>query len=95
MPLRCSLREHPTNGECDARGRLGLEAQPYPQRPFLLRTLHAVQAVVTRDIAAHAAEKGLSGPKIGALIHEARIAAVAAAHPGMEVVDMPHCQSSL
>ena len=72
--------------ECDARGRLGLEAQPYPQRPFLLRTLHAVQAVVTRDIAAHAAEKGLSGPKIGTLIHEARIAAVAAAHPGMEAV---------
>ena len=73
--------------ECDARGRLGLEVQPYPQRPFLLRTLHAVQAVVTRDIAAQAAEKGLSGPKIGTLIHEARIAAVAAAHPGIEVVD--------
>ena len=39
--------------------------------------LTAVQSVVTRDIAAQAAAKGVSGPKVGALIHQARVAAVA------------------
>ncbi|MFN9728607.1 multifunctional CCA addition/repair protein [Acidovorax sp.] len=63
--------------ECDARGRLGLEDTAYPQRPRLLAVLGAVQGVVTRDIAATAAARGLSGPQVGALIHQARVAAVA------------------
>ena len=38
--------------------------------------LAAVQSVVTREIAAQAAAKGLSGPQVGGLIHQARVAAV-------------------
>ncbi len=63
--------------ECDARGRLGFEESTYPQRPRLMAVLTAVQSVVTRDIAAQAAAKGLAGPQVGALIHQARVAAVA------------------
>jgi len=63
--------------ECDARGRLGFEESAYPQRPRLAAVLAAVQSVVTRDIAAHAAAKGVSGPQVGSLIHQARVAAVA------------------
>ena len=63
--------------ECDARGRLGFEEAAYPQRPRLLGVLAAVQSVVTRDIAAHAAAHGLAGPQVGQLIHQARIEAVA------------------
>ncbi len=63
--------------ECDARGRLGFEEAAYPQRPRLLGVLAAVQSVVTRDIAAHAAAHGLVGPQVGQLIHQARIEAVA------------------
>ena len=39
--------------------------------------LAAAQSVVTRDIAEQAAAKGVSGPQVGALIHQARVAAVA------------------
>ncbi|EJE51579.1 tRNA nucleotidyltransferase/poly(A) polymerase [Acidovorax sp. CF316] len=63
--------------ECDARGRLGMEDKPYPQRPRLLAVLAAAQSVVTREIAAKAAAKGLSGPQVGDLIHQARVQAVA------------------
>ncbi len=70
--------------ECDARGRLGMEENAYPQRPRLLAVLAAAQSVVTREIAAKAAAKGLSGPQVGDLIHQARVEAVAqwlSAHP--------------
>ncbi|RQO82478.1 multifunctional CCA addition/repair protein [Acidovorax sp. FJL06] len=63
--------------ECDARGRLGFEEAAYPQRPRLAAVLAAVQAVVTRDIAAQAATQGIGGPQVGALIHQARVEAVA------------------
>ena len=63
--------------ECDARGRLGFEESAYPQRPRLLAALAAVQSVVTRDIAAQAAARGQSGAQVGALIHQARVEAVA------------------
>ncbi|MDZ7864434.1 multifunctional CCA addition/repair protein [Acidovorax sp.] len=63
--------------ECDARGRLGMEENAYPQRPRLLAVLAAAQSVVTRDIAAKAAAKGLAGPQVGDLIHQARVQAVA------------------
>jgi tRNA nucleotidyltransferase (CCA-adding enzyme) len=65
--------------ECDARGRLGLDAQAYPQRPLLLHVLKAAQSVSTADLARHATERGLKGPQIAQVIHEARIKAVVAA----------------
>ena len=63
--------------ECDARGRLGFEESAYPQRPRLPAVLAAAQSVVTREIAAQAAARGQSGPQVGALIHQARVEAVA------------------
>ena len=44
---------------------------------FAAAVLAAVQSVVTRDIAAQAAAKGVAGPQVGALIHQARVEAVA------------------
>ncbi|WP_144734656.1 multifunctional CCA addition/repair protein [Extensimonas perlucida] len=65
--------------ECDVRGRLGCEDAPYPQAARLRAALAAVQSVATSEIAAHAQSKGLSGEKIGELIHAARVDAVAKA----------------
>ncbi len=64
--------------ECDARGRLGLGEQAYPQRQRLLAVLTAAQTVVTADVAQAATDKGLAGAAIGAAVHAARVAAVAA-----------------
>ncbi|MDB5871874.1 MAG: cca [Ramlibacter sp.] len=68
--------------ECDARGRLGLEEKPYPQRDRMLAALAAAQSVATHEIAARAQEQQLDGPKIGDMIHKARVHAVAAALGG-------------
>ena len=65
--------------ECDARGRLGLEEQPYPQRARLWRALQAAHGVDTAPVAAAAAAAGARGPKIGEAVGRAREAAVAAA----------------
>jgi tRNA nucleotidyltransferase (CCA-adding enzyme) len=65
--------------ECDARGRLGMEDRPYPQRDRLLAALAAARAVDTAAIAAQAQERGLAGDQIGAEIQRARALAVAAA----------------
>ena len=62
--------------ECDARGRLGLEDRPYPQRPRLLEALRLVQATDATAVAEHAAARGLAGPAIGEAIHAARVDAV-------------------
>jgi tRNA nucleotidyltransferase (CCA-adding enzyme) len=64
--------------ECDARGRLGLEASAYPQRARLLAALAHASSVDGAAVAAEAAERGLAGPAIGAALHAARIAAVMA-----------------
>ena len=64
--------------ECDARGRLGLSEQPYPQRQRLLAALAAAQSVPTHEVAAAAEAQGESGAKIGERVHAARVAAVAA-----------------
>ena len=64
--------------ECDARGRLGFEEAPYPQRQRLSEALAAVQSVATSVIAARAAESGVTGQKVGEMIHAARVRAVAA-----------------
>ena len=58
--------------ECDARGRLGLNGQPYPQRQRLLGALSAAQSVSTAEVAAAAEAQGLSGAAIGQAVHAAR-----------------------
>jgi len=63
--------------ECDARGRLGFEDAPYPQRARINAALGAVQSVITSSIAADAAARGIAGPQVGAMIHDARVRAVA------------------
>jgi tRNA nucleotidyltransferase (CCA-adding enzyme) len=65
--------------ECDARGRLGLEDLPYPQRERLRAALQAALAVPTEPIAQAALERGAKGPEIGAAIGKARADAVAQA----------------
>jgi tRNA nucleotidyltransferase (CCA-adding enzyme) len=60
--------------EADARGRTGLEAQPYPQREFLGRA-RAAAAVVTLD---ESERQGLAGPAIGEKMREKRLAAIRA-----------------
>ena len=61
--------------ECDARGRLGLEDQPYPQAARLHAALQAAMAV---DTAAIAAATHPPGPQIAQAIAHAREAAIAA-----------------
>ncbi len=65
--------------ECDARGRLGLQDRPYPQRPLLLAALALAQAVDSTAVAADAAARGLRGPAIGQAIGAARARALAPA----------------
>jgi len=62
--------------ECDARGRLGLNEQPYPQRQRLLGALSAAQSVNTAEVAAAAEAQGLSGAAIGQAVHAARTQAL-------------------
>jgi tRNA nucleotidyltransferase (CCA-adding enzyme) len=65
--------------ECDARGRLGKDDEPYPQRDRLGRALRAALAVETAPIAAEAAARGLKGPAIGEAVRDARVHAIAGA----------------
>jgi len=65
--------------ECDARGRLGMEDDAYPQRPRLLAALARAQAVDTAPIAEAALAAGVRGPDVGRRIHQARVQAVAQA----------------
>jgi tRNA nucleotidyltransferase (CCA-adding enzyme) len=66
--------------EADARGRTGLEEQPYPQRDLVLSAWQAALAVDTRAVTAPGgAGDGLSGEALGAAIRNARLAAVVAA----------------
>ena len=63
--------------EADARGRLGLENNPYPQAGILKQALHAakqtdIQAIVT---------KHKNPQELGAAIRQARINSIAAAVP--------------
>jgi tRNA nucleotidyltransferase (CCA-adding enzyme) len=67
--------------ECDARGRLGLEDAPYPQRARLTSALAAALAAPAHAVAEQAAAAGLAGPAIGERIREARIAAIEAELP--------------
>jgi tRNA nucleotidyltransferase (CCA-adding enzyme) len=60
--------------EADARGRAGLEAQPYPQRDYLRRARAAAAAVSLEP----SERQGLAGPAIGERIREKRLAALRA-----------------
>ena len=62
--------------ECDARGRLGLEGNAYPQRARLAAVLAAVLATPVQHIAEQAAADGLAGPAIGQRVRAARVAAI-------------------
>ena len=84
LPERCDAFRKPQRFadillacECDARGRLGLEQTPYPQRPRLLAALASAQAVATDKVAEKAQAAGQSGAQIGEWIHRARVAALA------------------
>src|SRR5690606_21472232 len=59
--------------ECDARGRLGFEERPYPQRERLLQALAAARSVDTAVVAAQASEDGLRGDEVGRRIQQARV----------------------
>jgi tRNA nucleotidyltransferase (CCA-adding enzyme) len=67
--------------ESDARGRTGLEKQPYPQRDYLLRARDAAAAVTLSEDE----KQSLQGPFLGERLREKRLAAVTAvkeaAHP--------------
>jgi tRNA nucleotidyltransferase (CCA-adding enzyme) len=58
--------------ESDARGRAGLEAQPYPQREYLLRVRDAAAAVALSEDE----RRELKGPFLGERIRQKRLAAV-------------------
>jgi tRNA nucleotidyltransferase (CCA-adding enzyme) len=60
--------------ESDARGRAGLESQPYPQRDYLLRMRDAAAAVTLTD----EERSELKGPFLGERIRDKRLAAVTA-----------------
>ncbi|HET9643949.1 MAG TPA: multifunctional CCA addition/repair protein [Burkholderiaceae bacterium] len=62
--------------ECDARGRGGKEDEPYPQADRLSKALALARSVDTAEVAARAAERGLSGPQIGEAVRRARIEAI-------------------
>ena len=62
--------------ECDARGRTGLEDQPYLPAQRLQPLLQAALQVDTAQLAAQAAQAGRRGPDIGSAIQAARVAQV-------------------
>jgi tRNA nucleotidyltransferase (CCA-adding enzyme) len=64
--------------ECDARGRLGKEAEPYPQRARLTQLLAAAQSIDSAAVSAQALADGLKGPAVGRRLDEARLAALEA-----------------
>jgi tRNA nucleotidyltransferase (CCA-adding enzyme) len=66
---------------CDARGRLGRQDSGYPQRERLQRALRCAQSVPSAQIAADGQAQGLTGPRIGDLLRQARTEAVAQIEP--------------
>ncbi len=64
--------------ECIARGGASAPDETFGQRELLVRALRAALDVDTTSIAAHSSGMGLSGPAIGAAIHDARCQAISA-----------------
>jgi tRNA nucleotidyltransferase (CCA-adding enzyme) len=77
--------------ECDARGRTGLEDQPYKPAARLPGLLQAALGVDTAAVAAEAMARGKQGPVIGQAIQQARLQAVEAAlqDTGVRSADPP------
>jgi tRNA nucleotidyltransferase (CCA-adding enzyme) len=65
--------------ECDSRGRIGRENEPYAPALRLPPLLQAALAVDTAAVAAEAVARGRKGPAIGEAVHAARQVAVSAA----------------
>ena len=85
--IRAFLREYETSAtrhaallacECDARGRLGMEEDAYPQRQHLLAALAAAQGLDTASVAQAALAQGARGEAIGKAVARARAEAVQA-----------------
>ena len=72
--------------EFEARGRLGLEARPYPQRPLMQAALDAARGVDAGAIARNCARE-----RIADEIRQARLAAVAAAIGSDRGGEKPGC----
>lgn len=66
--------------EADARGRTGLEAEPYPQSGYLRAALATASAVQLKE----EERRGLAGPAIGAELHRRRLAALEALRPSVQ-----------
>lgn len=64
--------------ECDARGRLGLEDEPYDAAPLLRGALARASGLEASAVTAAALARGLRGPAVGQALHQARVEAVAA-----------------
>jgi tRNA nucleotidyltransferase (CCA-adding enzyme) len=62
--------------ECDARGRLAKQGEPYPQATRLQRALAVAQAVPTAALAEQAQLQGRTGQAVGELIAKARRQAI-------------------
>jgi tRNA nucleotidyltransferase (CCA-adding enzyme) len=62
--------------ECDARGRSGLQDQPYPQRQRLSGALRAGLAVDAHAVVAQAQGRGASGMALGRAVDDARRIAI-------------------
>jgi tRNA nucleotidyltransferase (CCA-adding enzyme) len=65
--------------QCDAQGRLGLHASPYPQRTRLAQALQTVLDVATQPVAQQAIAHGAQGPAVGKAIRKARLSALSSA----------------
>ena len=67
--------------EADKRGRAGHQDDAYPQGPELRHLLEVASAVRAADVVASLPEGhgGLQGPKLGAALRKARIAAISSA----------------
>jgi tRNA nucleotidyltransferase (CCA-adding enzyme) len=65
--------------ECDARGRLGKENEPYPQAKRLQTALNAALAVSTAEIAEAAIAQGKKAEQIGQAIAAERVRAILSA----------------
>jgi tRNA nucleotidyltransferase (CCA-adding enzyme) len=59
--------------EADARGRLGLEDKPYPQRSYMIAARAAAAAIKPS-----AEELAAPGPKIAEQLHRRRLATITA-----------------
>jgi tRNA nucleotidyltransferase (CCA-adding enzyme) len=67
-----TLRDFTLACEADSRGRLGLTERPYPQAAYL----QAMFEVARQVDSAPFVEQGLTGPKLGRALNDARIRAV-------------------